>query len=92
MSSSEPNKVSGRHRDTLRQIFVHPMSHNVEWRAVVALLNEVAPVREHEDKVEVTAADRTVVLKRPRTKDVAPDELVEVRHLLESLGYGSTEV
>jgi len=91
MSSSEPGKVSGRHRDTLRQIFAHPMSHNVDWRAVVALLNEVAPVREHEDKVEVEVGDRRMVLKRPRTKDAAADELVEVRHLLESLGYGPAQ-
>jgi hypothetical protein len=84
----EPSNLTGRHRDTLRQIFTHPLSHNVEWRAVVSLLREVAVVDERDDgKFAVTAGGKTVVLTRPRNKDVDADELVEVRHLLETLGY-----
>ena len=92
MVSPNAPKVTGRHRDTLRQIFAHPMSHNVEWHDVVALLREVASVEERDGgKLEVKAADRSYSLPRPRGKDVVPDELVEVRHLLESLGYGGED-
>jgi hypothetical protein len=88
--SPEPLKLTGRHQDTLRQIFAHPLSHNVEWHAVVALLHEVASVDErHDGKVAVTANEKTVVLERPRNKDIDADELVEVRNFLKTLGYGA---
>ena len=88
MVSPNKPKVTGRHRDTLRQIFAHPMSHNVEWHDVVALLREVASVEErHDGKIDVKTADRSFVLSRSRGKDLVPDELMEVRHLLEALGY-----
>ena len=35
----EPVHLSNHHRNTLRQIFQHPVSHNIEWRAVVSLLD-----------------------------------------------------
>ena len=86
--SPESPKLSGRHQDTLRQIFAHPLSHNVEWHAVASLLREVSTVEERDDgKIAVKAGDDTVVLGRPRHKDLDADELVEVRHLLESLGF-----
>lgn len=88
MVSSGPPVPSGRHQDTLRQIFTHPLSHNVEWHAVVALLREVAQVKEGDgDRLEVTTGDQTVVLRKSHNKDLDADELVAVRHLLESLGY-----
>ena len=86
--SAEPTKLTARHQDTLRQIFTHPLSHNVEWHAVVSLLREVGAVDERDDgRVRVTAGGRTIVLSRPRRKDLEAGELVEVRHLLETLGY-----
>ena len=35
-SSPEPEHLSNHHRNTLRQIFQHPASHNIEWHAVVS--------------------------------------------------------
>jgi len=40
-SPTQPEHLNNRHRDTLRQIFAHPVSHNVEWRAVLSLLEAV---------------------------------------------------
>ena len=86
--SAQPPEVSGHHRETLRRLFAHPLSHNIEWHDVVSLLREVAIVKERKDgKLEITATDRTFVLVKPRDKDVSVDELIEVRHLLEALGY-----
>jgi len=86
--SPDPPKLTARHNDTLRQIFAHPLSHNVEWRAVVALLHEVGDLDERDDgKVAVTSGEKTVVLTRPHDKDLGADELVEVRSFLSSLGY-----
>ncbi len=87
MTPEEPT-ISGRHKDTLRQVFAHPLSHNVEWRAVIALLKEVATVEEHHDgHIEVKASGEAFVFTRPHQKDLDPDDLVTVRHLLTSLGY-----
>jgi hypothetical protein len=39
----------------LRQIFRHPVSHNIEWRAVLSLLEAVGTVTvRHDGKVAVT--------------------------------------
>lgn len=89
MASSELPKLSGRHEDTLQRIFTHPSSHNIEWRQVRALLSEVTTVTEHDDgRIGIRAGDHEVVLPRPRNKDIDMEELVDVRRLLEELGYG----
>jgi len=83
-----PPELSGRHRDTLRHVFAHPVSHNLDWRAVVALLGEVATVDErHDGKIEVTSGERTILLTPPHHKDLDADDVVEVRHFLEAVGY-----
>ena len=40
-SSPESPHLDNRHRNTLRQIFEHPVSHNIEWHAVTSLLDRV---------------------------------------------------
>jgi hypothetical protein len=48
-SASEPAHLNNHHRNTLRQIFQHPVSHNIEWHAVVSLLEAIGSVAEHHD-------------------------------------------
>ena len=83
----EPPHLSGRHRDTLRHVLGHPLSHNVEWHSLLALLREVGSVEEQGEFVAVEAQGQRVVLARPHGKDVEADDLVEVRRFLETLGY-----
>jgi hypothetical protein len=73
----------------VRQIFAHPLSHNVEWHAVLALLREVASVEERNGHIEVKAGTETFTLTRPHQKDLNADDVLAVRHLLESLGFGA---
>lgn len=87
----EPLSLTGRHRDTLRHVFAHPMSHNLEWHAVIGLLRQVGSVSERADgNVELSGGDQVVVV-RPHGKDLGPEDVVAVRHLLESLGYGPSD-
>jgi hypothetical protein len=87
-STPESEHLSGRHRDTLRQIFAHPVSHNIEWHAVVSLLEAVGTVTTHPDhKVEVTVGDGQAFIDPPSGKDVDPQTVVDLRHMLAEAGY-----
>ena len=46
-STPEPAHLNNHHRNTLRQIFQHPVSHNIEWHAVVSLLEAIGSVVAH---------------------------------------------
>jgi hypothetical protein len=87
---SEPVHLSGRHRDTIREILRHPVSHNIEWRAVLQLLEEVGTVVErHDGKFSVTVGDETEIFERPRQKDIDAQQVVDLRRMLTNAGYGA---
>ncbi len=81
--------LNNHHRDTLAKIFEHPPSENVEWRAVVSLLDTVGTTRqEHNGKLHVTVGTETETLHPPHGKDVDRQMLVDLRRMLESAGFG----
>jgi hypothetical protein len=85
--SQEQPKLTGRHRDTLRHVFAHPLSRNLEWHDVLGLLREVGSVTERDDgNVEVRAGDQMAVF-RSHGKDLDADDVLTVRHLLEAAGF-----
>jgi hypothetical protein len=80
--------LSGRHRDTLRQIFAHPVSHNIEWHSVVSLLEAIGTVtRHHDHKVEVTVGDGQAFIDPPSGKDIDEQTVVDLRRMLAEAGY-----
>ncbi len=88
-SPAEPDHLSNHHRATLRQIFQHPVSHNIEWQAVVSLLEAVGSVAEHHDgKVAVTLGSDTEYFDPPAHKDIGIQTVVDLRQMLSSAGYG----
>jgi hypothetical protein len=88
-STSEPVHLNHHHRDTLAQIFTHPLSHNIEWRAVLSLLEAVGAVEIRPDgKFVLTLGPETETLERPRDKDVDPQLVVDLRRMLGNAGYG----
>jgi hypothetical protein len=87
--TSPPEKLTGRHGDTLQHIMAH--GHNLEWRAVLSLLRQVATVTERSDTVEVSGGGHTIFFARPHQKDLERDDIVVVRRFLESLGYTDGE-
>jgi hypothetical protein len=89
-SPPEPEHLDNRHRNTLRQIFQHPVSHNIEWHAVVSLLEAVGSVSQHHDgKLAVTLGDETEFLDPPPHKDVDAQMVVDLRRMLSAAGYGA---
>jgi hypothetical protein len=88
VTSPQPEHLDGRHRDTLRQIFEHPVSHNIEWRAVISLLEAVGTVTErHDGKVAVKAGPELAFLDPPSGKDIDEQMVVDLRRMLTSAGY-----
>jgi len=84
----EPKHLSSNHRDTLSQVFQHPISHNIEWHAVLSLLEQVGTVdRQHDGKFHVTLGDETETFERPKDKDITAQQVVDVRRMLANAGY-----
>jgi hypothetical protein len=83
--------LNNHQRDTLRKIFDHPTSGNLEWRQVLSLLEALGSVEEeHNGKFKIALGSRTEVLARPRGKDVDEQLIVDLRHLLTAAGLGPT--
>jgi hypothetical protein len=88
MTTPEPEHLDNRHRDTLRQIFEHPTSHNIEWRAVVSLLEAVGTVSvRHDGKVAVKLGPEQEFLEPPAGKDIDTQMVVDLRRMLSEAGY-----
>jgi hypothetical protein len=86
-SPSEPLDLSNHHRNTLRELFQHPVSHNIEWRAVISLLEAVGSVAEHHDgKLEVTVGSQNVFFNHPAGKDLDVQDVTDVRRMLTAAG------
>ena len=85
----EPAHLSNHHRNTLRQIFEHPVSHNIEWRAVVSLLDAVGTtVEQPGGKLDVTIGSQKEFIEPPAGKDHDTQAVLDLRRMLASAGYG----
>ena len=92
MKTSTP--LTGSHQRTFDRIFQHPISHNLEWRDVHALLGEMGDVaKEHNGSLKVTRNGQTMVLHPTSKKDVAEmDEVMALRHFLERSETASPQI
>jgi hypothetical protein len=88
VTSPGSEHLDSRHRDTLRQILEHPASHNIEWRAVMSLLEAVGTVTVHHDgKVAVKIGLEQEFLVPPAGKDIDDQMVVDLRRMLTNAGY-----
>jgi hypothetical protein len=89
-SPSQPAHLSNHHRSTLRQIFQHPAGHNIEWRAVLSLVEAVGSADEQPSgKVSVTLGSQTEHFDPPRHKDIDTQAVVNLRQMLTEAGLGA---
>lgn len=89
MSTSDPEHLDSHQRDTLLQLFQHPTSHNIAWPAVLALLEAAGSVERHPDgRYLVRLGGEKMVLTRPKHKDIEVEQVVDLRRMLTSAGYG----
>ena len=67
----------------------HPTSHNIEWRAVMSLLEAVGEVTvRHDGKVEVKIGSEQEFLDPQAGKDIDEQTVIDVRRMLTNAGYG----
>jgi hypothetical protein len=90
-STPEPVHLSNHHRDTLSKILEHPVSHNIEWGAVVSLLQAVGSVARAKDgKFVVTVGDERHTFQAPKDKDIDEQQVVDLRRMLTNAGYSAS--
>jgi hypothetical protein len=79
------SSLTGPHLRTYNTIFQHPLTHNLEWRAVHSMLaNLCEVVEEPNGNLRVTRNGQVLVLHPSRSKDVSEaDEVMALRHFLE---------
>jgi hypothetical protein len=66
----------------------HPTSHNIEWRAVMSLLEAVGEVNvRHDGKVAVKIGPELEFLVPPAGKDVDEQMVSDLRRMLTNAGY-----
>jgi hypothetical protein len=88
MSIPTPEHLNNRHRDTLLQIFQHPAGHNIEWPAVLSLLEAVGSAEQrHDGKYLVSVGTESEVLTPPKHKDIDIQQVVDLRRMLTTAGY-----
>jgi hypothetical protein len=88
VTAPQPEKLDARHRDTLRKIFRHPASNNIEWREVMSLLEAVGTATRHRDgKVAVTVGPEQAFLEPPAGKEIDAQMVVDLRRILGNAGY-----
>ncbi len=89
-STSGPAHLTNHQRNTLRELFQHPISHNIEWHAVLSLLEAVGSTAEHHGgKVAVTVGSETEFFDPPADKDLDAQAVVDLRRMLSRAGYGA---
>jgi hypothetical protein len=82
--------LTSHHRDTVEKIFSHPTSGNIEWRQVVALLEAIATVSEHNGKLAVALGPQRQVLTPPHGKDIDIQMVLDLRRMLRQAGFEPT--
>jgi len=66
----------------------HPTSHNIEWRAVMSLLEAVGEVTvRHDGRVAVKIGPEREFLVPPAGKDVDEQMVIDLRRMLTNAGY-----
>src|ERR1700751_548461 len=86
-SSPESPHLDNHHRNTLRQIFEHPVSHNIEWHPVTSPLDAIGQATGPGGKVTITVGAERQIFDHPVGKDIDAQIVVDLRRMLTAAGY-----
>jgi hypothetical protein len=79
------SQLTGSHKHAYDAVFQHPVARNLQWRDVWSMLGVVAQAEEGQNgNLKVTRNGQTLVLHRPRGKDLTDaKEVSQIRNFLE---------
>ena len=76
---------------TLTRIYQHPLSHNLELRAVTRLFKAIGMAEiQHNGEIGLHIGDEALTLACPHGKDLGTEDVVLVRHFHERTGWSPT--
>ena len=85
--------LDAHHRRTAQAILSHPVSHNIEWRDVLSLLEAIGTVtEEHNGKFKVEVGGEAERLERPHGKDIDEQTVVDLRRMVSAAGITAEEL
>jgi hypothetical protein len=80
-------QLGAHHRATVEKIFGHPVSHNIQWHDVLALLESVATVTsEHDGRYKVVLGSEAQTFDAPRHSDIDEQQVIDLRRMLKGAG------
>jgi hypothetical protein len=89
-STRGTHHLGSGHRNTLSRILERPINSNIEWRAVLSLLDAAAVVEQsHVREYRVTLGHETEVFRPPHGKDVDAQTIVDLSRMFRAAGYGT---
>jgi hypothetical protein len=75
------------HERTLGMVFDHPTSHNIEWKDVIHMLNQLGTTEDAgHDGLRVTVNGKTVVFHHAYQKTLDDEQIRQMRHFLHDVG------
>jgi len=87
---AQPTHLGHKDPHTLAQIFQHPVSHNLEWNHVIALIEHLGTVEQKENgHLTFTVNGVSEVFHRSQAKDVSEvQQVLDLRRFLEGARVG----
>ena len=88
------SQLTGSHKHAYDAVFQHPVARNLQWRDVWSMLGAVGEASEGRNgNLKVTRNGQTLVLHRPRGKDLTDaKEVSQIRNFLErSLAHAAPD-
>jgi len=80
-------ELDAHHRATVRKIFNHPTSHNIQWHDVLSLVQSVGSVtQDRKGRYTVTLGLETETFDAPRHHDIDEQQVVDLRRMLSAAG------
>jgi len=82
-----PHRIFNRDRRALEAVFRHPVPGNLAWSDALHLIERIGAARQEPNgRVLLTIGEHRHVLHQPRTKELAPEDVTQLRKFLESAG------
>lgn len=82
-----PVHRAAAHERILEMLFAHPLSHNIEWRDALHLLQSIGTTSEGgHDTLHATVNGKTVILHGTEHKALREEQVMQLRHFLRDAG------